>query len=343
MKLDLTKNAVDNVLALINAANGTSIVSGKQITLGSPVAFTGPGGQNTKVTVTGISGDGVTGTKDLYYNRVDIAGASLAQATSMQVDQTMQAADFKTAVAAAWNLLPAELADIPLPSANQATLSFAARSDSLAYLGTGQINLTWVTVVPSQPYGLFFSGNYDDNYVQLPLVPFDFHFFGHNLKNEKSFGVGANSFVTLLPDTTYDYTAQADPAHWSVPTICLGASDRSVQQIYAGTQADGSYKIRYEGWYDYTGGVAGTPSMVWELVFNQDGSFTLWSDAPIAADATAFYGANSNWILFNGTPTAVHAYNGTQDANFTIPIVQGATFKFTPGDANGTTFNCVQL
>lgn len=341
MKLDLTKNAVDNVLALINAANGTSIVNGRQIALGSPVAFTGPGGQNTKLNVAGVPGDGVSGNKDLYYNRIGIAGSAASQASTMQVDITMTAADFKAAVASAWHLMESELQDIVPPASGTPSLNFAARPDSLTYIGSGSINLSWVSVVPSQPYGLFFSGNHDDDFTQLPLVPFDFHWFGHNLRFEKSFGVGANSFVTLAPDTTYDAAVQADPAHWTVPTLCIGAADRSVQQIFAGTQSDGTYKIRFEGWYTYSGGVVGTPSIVWELVFSPDGTFTLFTDAP--QQVPAYYGTGSNWILFNGTPAAVHPYNGTFDANFTIPIVQGQTFKFSPSDANGTTFNCVQV
>lgn len=344
MKLDPTKDAETNVLALINAANSTALTKGTEITLGTPVATTGPNNQNTKVTATGSATANITGSKDFYYNRIPMRDSALNQATSMHIDISMVSADIIDSLSAAWGLVGSEIQDITPPPANQGALNFSAKTDSLLYTGSDSISLIWDSVVASQPYGAFFSGDDDDNFLQLPACPFDFMFFGINLKRQKSFGVCANSFFTMTANTTYDTGQQANPSYWTVPTICIGSNDRSMQRLLAGTQPSGtSYKIRYEGYYTYQGGTLGSPTQVWELEFFSDGTFTLFTDAPDPNHVADFYSNGAVWTLFNGTPAAVHPYNGVQDANFTIPIVQGKTFKFTPGDANGSTFSCVQL
>jgi hypothetical protein len=353
--IDNTKSALDNLFALVNAANGTSLTQGSHVTLDNMVAATGPNGENTKVTANGIAAKNVTGSKDLFYNRIGLKGSQMAPAKQLHVTRATTVAQIRAGIVSGWGLIDSELQDPAAPTFLAASVDISANPASLIYQGTDTMPLVWDDAPTGPAYGLVYSGDDDDGYHVLAPFPFDFMLFGRNLKNEANFGVDSNSFITLVQDYTYDQGTQADPTHWSAypsPAILIGSSDRSLQKLFAGWLVDSngvlSYKIRFEGHNNYTGTgeVLGSPDMVWEVVFNQDGSWTLYTTAPAAnagnidSSAPTFYAGN--WILMDGKGGAVHAYNGAQDAGFTIPIVADKTFKFTPGDANGTTFNCVQ-
>jgi hypothetical protein len=165
--------------------------------------------------------------------------------------------------------------------------------------------------------------------------------FGKNLKNEAALGVSSNSFLSLVSDTNYQASVQADPTHWTKPVILIGARDRSLLRLSAGLTPQYTYKIRYEGHVNSGGGSLNAPTIVWEMEFFMDGTFSLYTLAPVPAQASSFY-TGSNWQFFDGTGTAVHAYGGNsvQDKNFIIPAADDTQLKFAPGDANGSTFSC---
>jgi hypothetical protein len=354
--IDNTKTPMANLFALVNAGNGTSLTQGTKITLDNMQPAAGPNGENTKVTANPIAGQNITGSKDLFYNRIGMKGSQAAPAQSIHVTRTSTLAQIQAAIVSGWGLIPTEVQQVSQPTYMQPSLNVAANPNSLIYQGVDTINLIWDDAPAGTPYGNVYSGDDDDGYHVLTPPPFDFYLFGQNLRTQVNFGVDSNSFITTVQDTTYDQSTQATPAHWSsypAPAILIGSSDRSLQNLYAGWLVDGSgnvsYKIRYEGHNNYTGTgeVAGSPDMVWEVVFYPDGSWTLYATAPVAnagnIDSSAPTFLAGNWILMDGTNNAVHAYNGAQDTQFTIPIALDHTFKFVPGNATGTTFSCTQI
>lgn len=198
---------------------------------------------------------------------------------------------------------------------------------------------------PPEPYGLVFEGNVDDDYSVLPPAAFSFKFFGKDMQTLATY-VGSNSYTTFgVGVTAYQYSSQIAPSYWTsrgTPAIVAGSTDRSVQRIYAGTMPDGTYKIRFEGDYT-TSGTAGSPTVWWELVFKDDHTFTLFSDATAGAAATSFYASNSAWAIMSGTSSdpLPHGYNSGNDANFNIPMAKGQTYKFTAADADGNAWSMV--
>lgn len=71
MKLNHSISSIANVLALVNAKNGCNITE-TQVTVDSIVeSFENPG-DNTKITLTGVAGQGIEGSRTFYYGRVDV-------------------------------------------------------------------------------------------------------------------------------------------------------------------------------------------------------------------------------------------------------------------------------
>lgn len=119
MKIDATKNAVDNVLALINAANTGQTLTSAQVTLGTPAAQTADGqGRNTSIELTGVSAQGYSGTQTYTYTRLTMTQAKGSNGDANKVytvplnvtsDQTAMTA-FLEAVAADYKLDATQLA-----------------------------------------------------------------------------------------------------------------------------------------------------------------------------------------------------------------------------------------
>ncbi len=342
VSIDKTKTPLQNLFALVNAGNGTTLGEGGPITLGGMVAHAGPSGHNTKITATGVPEQNVQGSKDLYYTRLPMKGSSMGPAKNIHVTRSSTAVQIRDAIIEGWGLIATEVEDIPLPAAFAPSVDISAKAESWVYVGTDTMPLIWDDVPVGPAYGLIVEANFDDNFHDLPEFPFDFMLYGKNLKEETAMGVSSNSFLSMTPDTTYQQATQADPAHWTKPVILIGARDRSLQRLYAGLTAQYTYKIRYEGHVNSSGGSVNNPTIVWELEFFMDGTFTLYTLAPVPAQASSFY-TGSNWQFYDGTGSAAHVYlgSGAQDKNFIIPAVDDTTLRFTPGDVNGTTFSCV--
>lgn len=100
MKIDKNKNAIDNVLALINDANKVNWTA-EMVTVATPVAVTdgSHGGRNTRLTVTAVPGMGLRGSNTFYYNRLGMLDSVLSPQTAYDVDgQTNNATLFGTVV-----------------------------------------------------------------------------------------------------------------------------------------------------------------------------------------------------------------------------------------------------
>lgn len=341
VSIDKLKTPMQNLFALVNAGNGTNLSEGSHVTLGDMVAYAGPNGHNTKITATGIPEMNVSGSKDLYYSRVQLKGSSPAPAKNIHLTRATTHQQIQDAIIAGWGLVASEVEDITMPGMFVGSVNISAKADSVLYVGTDAMPLIWDDVPVGPAYAVVQEGAYDDNFFTLPAFPFDFFLFGKNLKEETAMGVCSNSFLTMSSSTAYQTATLSNPATWPKPAIVIGGKDRSMQRLWAGLTPQYTYKIRFEGHISYSGGVLNSPTMVWELEFFMDGTFTLYTLAPNPAQATAYYGQDSVWMIFDGTTTATHAYNGGQDSNFIIPPQDDTYLKFTPSDANGTKFSVV--
>lgn len=341
--IDKTKTPMQNLYALVNFSNpGANLSEGDRVVLSDMAAAAGPGGTNTKITATGIPEQNVQGTKDLYYTRLAMRGSSAGPIKNLHVTSSWTRQQIQDAIMAGWGLVAGEVEDIVMPAQFAASVDVTAKADSLLYVGTEALPLIWDDAPSGPAYGLVAEGSFDDDFKVLPAFPFDFKLFGFNLKTESGMGICANSFLSLVSDSTYQSSTQAFPPHWTKPAILLGASDRSMQRLQAGLTAQNTYKVRYEGHISYSGGVLNAPTMVWELEFFLDGSFTLYTLAPVPAQANSYY-LSGNWFLFDGSGAASHAYNNGQDKNFIIPVADNKKLKFTPSDANGSLWSVAQV
>lgn len=71
MQINHSISSIANVLALVNAKNGCSITEA-QVTVDSIVESYENPGDNTKVTLTGVDGQGIEGSRTFYYGRVPV-------------------------------------------------------------------------------------------------------------------------------------------------------------------------------------------------------------------------------------------------------------------------------
>lgn len=71
MKVNLAISPLANVLALINIKNDSNIVE-DQVTVNEVVASTENPGDNTKITLTGVDGKGIEGSRTFFYGRASV-------------------------------------------------------------------------------------------------------------------------------------------------------------------------------------------------------------------------------------------------------------------------------
>ena len=151
MKVNITLSPLANVLAIINAANAATStnITEAQVTAAAPVAAGGTGGRNTTVTLTGVDGQGIEGSRTFAYTRQALdAGAVATDApTSVIVLQSDTREQSLAKVAAALNLLASEIESLaytaPVDQATPGTITLAAVNPSYLYLGTREVALAF--------------------------------------------------------------------------------------------------------------------------------------------------------------------------------------------------------
>ena len=148
---DLTQSGPTLIFDLINTANPglpNGPLSASNVTLGTPAANTTNGsGDNSQVEVTGIEGQGYSGTDVFTYNRIDIG----AMFTTWGISATLSggsgftnASDMLTALNAAYSLdlQASDIVDGPIGASSfpdSYTLTIA--DGSLVYTGTLAVTL----------------------------------------------------------------------------------------------------------------------------------------------------------------------------------------------------------
>ena len=116
--------------------------------------------------------------------------------------------------------------------------------------------------------------DYDDSIWQITF-PFQITFFGQNYGtgtsgNNQYLFVNTNSYVTLGGFGTNPYSVDLGPGAPAVRKICISAGDRSCQSLWTGTTGttpNRTFRVRWEGHDAASGGVLGSPTMLWEMTF----------------------------------------------------------------------------
>lgn len=142
MATDFTKPALQILVDLINATNGTSLTL-TDIDF-SACAATGGGNRNTGVTITAKPNTGYTGHRDLTYDRVDLASIPGSRSKVFQLGSAVSAKDLLPALNAAYglNLTTDDIIDDPMPTftggdpAEQEPFTLRAKATSYIYRGS---------------------------------------------------------------------------------------------------------------------------------------------------------------------------------------------------------------
>ena len=108
MKINLALSSLSNVLGLINEKNGSNIVA-SQVTVTSVEASTENPGDNTKITLTGVNGQGIEGSRTFYYGRVSITSGVFPIPDKVMLAPTDAGAEAVAKFVAAYNLRQEEI------------------------------------------------------------------------------------------------------------------------------------------------------------------------------------------------------------------------------------------
>lgn len=146
MKIDITKSAILNAFALINAANALTLDATK-VTLSAPVArVPGANPRNTTLTLTAVPGQGYKDSVDVTYTRLGMGSGVAVPEFGFHTDGTTQMAAFKTAVATSLGLVEAELdltGELPATEGSSTVMVLSAKDGSLLYVGTQNLAVDW--------------------------------------------------------------------------------------------------------------------------------------------------------------------------------------------------------
>lgn len=71
MRINLAISSLANVLGLINDKNGSNITE-DQVTVTEIIESTENPGDNTKITLTGVDGNGIEGSRSFFYGRASV-------------------------------------------------------------------------------------------------------------------------------------------------------------------------------------------------------------------------------------------------------------------------------
>ena len=150
------------------------------------------------------------------------------------------------------------------------------------------------------------TGSNDDGYYSITL-PWSVNYLGVSYtsihvctNNYLTFGAGAQTYSTL---------SSVGP---SVPKICMGAMDSSWQRVYYGTEGTApnrTYRVVYEGVAAASGGVLGSPTIVWEAVFYENNpsqiDIQIGANAVVSGVLWGVYTADAKVGVFPATYTNV--------------------------------------
>lgn len=155
-KINSGLSALDNLLAILNAANTGQTITNTQVTAGVPSVKTDSGdGRNTTVAMAAVAGQGYTGSVSVNYTRRGLNDSVLNPVDSYTATTGDTAAAILAALVTQLGLVAAEVhledpaaPGTPLSGAqtgNQASLNIVTKAGSLLYVdgSTQAIAMTW--------------------------------------------------------------------------------------------------------------------------------------------------------------------------------------------------------
>ncbi|WP_250478853.1 MULTISPECIES: hypothetical protein [unclassified Caballeronia] len=151
MQIDSSKSPIDNVLALINAANSISLRS-DDVTLTPPTPIDPNGNHgNTAVTVLGGVSGRYTGAVEVHYTRLSPNRAAHHEGSpgipTIPINIQSTNASVLHEIATLGNLIESELSLVETEfDASMAGLTLLARDGSLVYVGSDNVNCQWVNL-----------------------------------------------------------------------------------------------------------------------------------------------------------------------------------------------------
>lgn len=148
MQIDIEKSALDNVIDLINATNGTSLTDAV-IEIGAPAVWTDPEGlntRNTELTVTAKAGSGYTGSVPVRFTRLDLAGFPGAGELEYALTGEDTVGDILSAIATQLGVLEEavelDVEEVPtVEEGETTTITIRATGESLLYVGEASITV----------------------------------------------------------------------------------------------------------------------------------------------------------------------------------------------------------
>lgn len=149
MKIDASKSAIENIVALVNATNAGANLTSAAVTLGAATAASGTGGRNTTVQATAVAGQGFKGNVTVSYIRRGLGDSVLTPDFTLDVDDGVTKADIIAGVATKLGLVVAELdltGDITRPASGlTSTVTLESIAGSYLYVdgSTQAITLNW--------------------------------------------------------------------------------------------------------------------------------------------------------------------------------------------------------
>ena len=156
MKIDASKSAAENLLALVNATNASANLTAAQVSFGAPSVKTDTGdGRNTSLVITG-NGTDYQGTVTVNYVRRPLNDSVLTPDFTFDVTDGVTKQQIIDGVATKLGLVAADLdltGDITRPAGgvltSEVTLTVGAAGSSL-YLpdATQTITLNWQNTAP---------------------------------------------------------------------------------------------------------------------------------------------------------------------------------------------------
>lgn len=141
MQINVSLSPLANVLGLINAKNGSSITE-NQVTVDEMIPSTENPGDNTKITLTGVDGEGIEGTRSFFYGRYDLLGAKTPDPSRVEILDTDDQSQIHTKICTTYGLKESEVvvnsgSAVAIPPADDVTYTtMAPISDSLLYNGS---------------------------------------------------------------------------------------------------------------------------------------------------------------------------------------------------------------
>jgi hypothetical protein len=131
-------------------------------------------------------------------------------------------------------------------------------------------------------------GGNDDGYWALPLLPFTFIFAGSSVNQ---LCIGTNGYITMNGGSAEYLVSATNPL---LNKVMISAGDLSCQRVYYGTTGafpNRQFRVRWEGHTSYSGGVVGSPTIVWE--------FVIFENAPSQFELHT--GVNGRWSPAGGS------------------------------------------